>query len=140
MSDKPELSAEDIENLNKLLDLNASRSTQKLTDLAASWGLGGVHSELAELLGGLREADRPASAVSLSQAIAGYLEEFGPRGVVGTADTYRDHRLTGCRPMVRRLVHQGGQIGHISTVDHQSMADRVTDAGVHDRPAGGAAR
>ncbi len=91
MSDEPELSAEDIENLNKLLDLNASRSTQKLTDLAASWGLGGVHSELAELLGGLREADRPASAVSLSEAIARYLEEFGPRGVVGTADTYRDH-------------------------------------------------
>jgi hypothetical protein len=91
MSDEPEVSAEDIENLNKLFDLHASRASQKLTDLAASWGLGGLHSELAGMLGGLREADRPASAVQLSAAIALYLGEFGPTGVVGTADTYRDH-------------------------------------------------
>lgn len=91
MNDEPEMSADDIENLNKLFDLHADRSTQKLTDLAASWGLGGAHSELAELLGGLRESDRPAPAVQLATAIAVYLDQFGPKGVVGTADTYRDH-------------------------------------------------
>lgn len=91
MTDEPQMSDQDIENLNKLLDLNAGRAVQKLTDLAASWGLGGVQAELGEVLGGLREAERPVSATQLSAAITAYLDEFGPTGVVGTADTYRDH-------------------------------------------------
>ncbi|QNK79923.1 hypothetical protein [Nakamurella sp. PAMC28650] len=91
MSDEPEMTATDVENLNKLLDLNSSRAVGKLTDLAASWGLGGLHTELAEVLGGLRAPDRPEAATRLSAALQAYLDEFGPRGVVGTADTYRDH-------------------------------------------------
>lgn len=91
MSDEPQMSTQDVENLNKLLDLNSSRAVGRLTDLAASWGLGGLHGELAELLGGLKAADRPAAAVQLVSALQAYLDEFGPRGVVGTADTYRDH-------------------------------------------------
>lgn len=87
----PELTADDIENLGKLFDLNATHSQQKLTDLTATWGLGGLERQLHELLGGLREADRPAVAVRLESALSAYVAQFGPDGIVGQSDTYRDH-------------------------------------------------
>ncbi len=90
--DEPDaMSAQDVANLNKLLDLNATHANQRLADLPAQWGLGGLRNELDELLKGLREGDRPESATALDKALGAYLTEFGPDGVVGQADTYRDH-------------------------------------------------
>ena len=77
--------------LAKLLHIHATQATQHFTDLAATWGLGGVQHQLEEMLSGLLEADRPPAAVELVRALAAYLDEFGPAGVVGKADTYRDH-------------------------------------------------
>ncbi len=86
-----ELTAEEVEALGKLLAQNASHAAQHFTDLAATWGLGGLHHELEELLKGLKEEDRPAVAIALGTALADYLGEFGPKGIVGQSDTYRDH-------------------------------------------------
>jgi hypothetical protein len=86
-----ELTDQERAALAKLLEMNATQSTQHFTDLAATWGLGGVHHQLEELLGGLREQDRPAPAVALVGALADYLQSFGPAGVVGQSDTYREH-------------------------------------------------
>lgn len=85
------MSAADVENLNKLFDLNAAHARQRFADLAVNWGLGGLHNELTELLKGLRAGDRPEVAVELGSALVAYLDEFGPEGVVGQAETYRDH-------------------------------------------------
>jgi hypothetical protein len=46
---------------------------------------------LDDLLKGLREGDRPEAAVVLDRALTAYLNDYGPEGVVGQADTYRDH-------------------------------------------------
>ena len=86
-----ELTDQERAALAKLLEMNATQSTAHFTDLAATWGLGGVQHQLEELLGGLREADRPAPAVALVAALADYLHAFGPAGVVGQADTFREH-------------------------------------------------
>jgi hypothetical protein len=85
------LSDEDLENLNKLFDLNATHASQRLTDLAAKWGVGGLRNELDVLLKGLRDGDRPETAVVLDRALTAFLNDYGPEGVVGQADTYRDH-------------------------------------------------
>ncbi len=85
------ITAEDAENLAKLWDHNASQAHQRFTDLAASWGLGGIHNQVDELLKGLRPADRPQVALELSMALVAYLGEFGPDGIVGRSDTFRDH-------------------------------------------------
>jgi hypothetical protein len=86
-----ELTDQERAALAKLLEMNATQSTQHFTDLAATWGLGGVQHQLEQLVGGLREADRPAAAVALVGALADYLHQFGPAGVVGQSDTYREH-------------------------------------------------
>ena len=92
MSDSPDdMTAEQIDGLRKILDLHADNATQRFTDLAAEWGLGGVQHQLDEFLGGLRAEDRPEVATALSAALAAYLHQFGPTGVVGQADTFRDH-------------------------------------------------
>ncbi len=85
------MSAQDAENLNKLLDLNATHARQRLAELPVKWGLGGLRNELDDLLKGLREVDRPEAATALDRALGTYLAEYGPDGVVGQADTYRDH-------------------------------------------------
>ena len=90
-NDEQELTDQERAALAKLLEMNATQSTQHFTDLAATWGLGGVQHELEQLLGGLREPDRPPAAVALVSALADYLQQFGPAGVVGQADTYREH-------------------------------------------------
>ena len=90
-SDAHELTDQERAGLAKLLELNASHATQHFTDLAATWGLGGVQHQLEQLLAGLGEADRPKTAVALAGALRGYLDEFGPSGVVGQSDTYREH-------------------------------------------------
>lgn len=86
-----ELTDEERVALAKLLEMNAAQSTQHFTDLAATWGLGGVQHRLEELLAGLQEANRPAAAVALAGALSDYLHSFGPAGVVGQSDTYREH-------------------------------------------------
>lgn len=86
-----ELTDQERAALGKLLQMNTTQSTQHFTDLAATWGLGGVQHQLEQLLGGLREADRPPAAVALLSALADYLHDFGPAGVVGQSDTYREH-------------------------------------------------
>ena len=89
--DPNDLTDQERAGLAKLLQMHASQATQHFTDLAATWGLGGVQHQLEELLAGLREADRPAAALELVRALAGYLHDFGPAGVVGQSDTFRDH-------------------------------------------------
>lgn len=92
MSNEPhELTDQERAALAKLLEMNATQATQHFTDLAATWGLGGVQHQLEELVAGLREADRPPAAVALVTALADYLQQFGPAGVVGQADTFREH-------------------------------------------------
>ncbi len=91
MTDHHALTEEEKAALAKLLQINAAQSTQHFLDLAATWGLGGIKHRLEELLAGLREPDRPAAAVELVRALASYLDHFGPSGVVGQSDTYRDH-------------------------------------------------
>ena len=92
MSDSPkDMTAEQIEGLKKILELNAEHAAQRFTDLAAEWGLGGIRHQLDELLAGLRDEDRPAVATGLAVALGAYLDQFGPTGVVGQADTFRDH-------------------------------------------------
>jgi hypothetical protein len=86
-----ELTEQERSALAKLLQMNATHSTQHFTDLAATWGLGGVQHQLEQLLGGLREADRPPAAVALVKALTEFLHDFGPAGVVGQSDTYREH-------------------------------------------------
>lgn len=86
-----ELTNQERAALAKLLEMNATQSTQHFTDLAATWGLGGVLHQLEELVAGLREADRPPAAVALATALTDYLHQFGPAGVVGQSDTYREH-------------------------------------------------
>jgi len=86
-----ELTDQERAALAKLLEMNATQSTQHFTDLAATWGLGGVQHQLEQLVAGLREADRPPAAVALVSALADYLHQFGPTGVVGQSDTYREH-------------------------------------------------
>lgn len=86
-----ELTDQERAALAKLLEINATQATQHFTDLAATWGLGGVQHQLDELLAGLPEHDRPAPAVALAGALTDYLHSFGPAGVVGHSDTYRDH-------------------------------------------------
>ena len=90
-NDSHELTDQERAALAKLLELNATHATQHFTDLAATWGLGGMQHQLEQLLAGLGEADRPATAVALVEALQGYLHEFGPAGVVGQSDTYREH-------------------------------------------------
>lgn len=85
------MTAEEAEGMKKLLALNASHAGQRFTDLAATWGLGGLRHQLEELTEGLAEKDRPQVATGLVAAIDAYLDEFGPTGVVGQSDTYRDH-------------------------------------------------
>ncbi|MET3806166.1 hypothetical protein ABIB25_003175 [Nakamurella sp. UYEF19] len=87
----PSMTPEEIEAMKKLLSINASHAAQRFTDLAATWGLGGLRHQLDELVEGLVEHDRPEVATNLVAAIDAYLEEFGPKGVVGQSDTYRDH-------------------------------------------------
>lgn len=92
MSNDPhELTDQERAALAKLLEMNVQQSTQHFTDLAATWGLGGLHHQLEELLGGLPEADRPPAAAALVEALGTYLQQFGPAGVVGRSDTYREH-------------------------------------------------
>ena len=92
MTEQPsELTSEDAENLAKLLDHNATQAQQRFTDLAATWGLGGIHHQLTELLQGLRPADRPQVAGDLAAALGAYVDEFGPDGIVGQSETFRDH-------------------------------------------------
>jgi hypothetical protein len=91
MTEPTPLSADDAENLAKLFDHNASHAPQRFTDMAATWGLGGIHNQLDELLHGLRPADRPKTAVNLADALGAYVDEFGPGGIVGQSDTFRDH-------------------------------------------------
>lgn len=90
-NDSHELTDQERAALAKLLEINASHALQHFTDLAATWGLGGVQHQLEQLLAGLGEADRPATAVALVQALREYLHQFGPAGVVGQSDTYREH-------------------------------------------------
>jgi len=87
----PDLTPADAENLARLLDHNATQAQQRFTDIAATWGLGGIHHQLNELLHGLRPADRPQVAIDLAAALGAYVDEFGPGGIVGQSDTYRDH-------------------------------------------------
>ena len=87
----PSLTPEDAENLAKLFDHNATHAQQRFTDMAATWGLGGIHNQLDELLRGLRPADRPQVASDLATALGAYVDEFGPGGIVGQSDTFRDH-------------------------------------------------
>ena len=91
MTEPTQISADDAENLNKLFDHNASHAQQRFTDMAATWGLGGIHNQLDELLQGLRPADRPEVAVALAEALGAYVDQFGPDGIVGQSDTFRDH-------------------------------------------------
>lgn len=92
MSDSPEdMTAEQVEGLRKILALNAEHANQRFTDLAAEWGLGGIRHQLDEFLGGLRAQDRPEVATGLAAALGAYLDQFGPTGVVGQAETFRDH-------------------------------------------------
>lgn len=91
MSNEPhELTDQERAALAKLLEMNATQSTQHFTDFAATWGLGGMQHQLEQLVAGLREADRPPAAVALVGALADYLHQFGPAGVVGQSDTYRE--------------------------------------------------
>ena len=85
------LTPEDAENLAKLLDHNATQAQQRFTDLTATWGLGGIHHQLDELLQGLRPTDRPQVATELASALGAFVDEFGPEGIVGQSDTFRDH-------------------------------------------------
>ena len=87
----PSLTPEDAENLAKLMDHNATQAAQRFTDMAATWGLGGIHNQLDELLQGLRPADRPQVASDLAAALGAYVDQFGPGGIVGQSDTFRDH-------------------------------------------------
>ena len=91
MDAQHDMSDAEIEGLKKLLELNATQARQHFTDLAATWGVGGLSQQLDGLLEGLQEQDRPEVAERLAAALKTYLAEFGPEGVVGTADTYRDH-------------------------------------------------
>lgn len=92
MIDSPQdMTPEQVEGLKKILDLNSEHAAQRFTDLAAEWGLGGIRHQLDELLAGLGEADRPPVATDLAAALGAYLHRFGPTGVVGQADTFRDH-------------------------------------------------
>ena len=87
----PSLTPEDAENLAKLLAHNAAHARQRFTDVAATWGLGGIHNQLYELLRGLSPADRPQVATDLATALGAYVDEFGPGSIVGQSDTFRDH-------------------------------------------------
>jgi hypothetical protein len=91
MTDPTQLSADDAANLAKLFEHNAAHAQQRFTDMAATWGLGGIHHQLDELLQGLRPADRPPVAVDLATALGRYVDTFGPDGIVGQSDTFRDH-------------------------------------------------
>ncbi len=91
MTEPTQISTDDAENLNKLFDHNAGQAQQRFTDMAATWGLGGIHHQLDELLQGLRPADRPQVAIDLVEALGTYVDEFGPDGIVGQSDTFRDH-------------------------------------------------